>query len=130
LAGAGFYLTNFVETLAEALLEALVGRLVVGAAGEIVREAGHVGDFIIETVGVFVALAVADIFHQAGDGRCGMWRGTGSASVLVHVVDDLAVGSVNGIGFWREREVDSGLGEGQMAFGRAEEIESVFSRLV
>src|SRR5258707_6854462 len=59
----GSYFTDFVEALAETLLEALVGGLVVGAAGEVVGEAGHVGDFIIELVGVFVALTIADIFH-------------------------------------------------------------------
>src|SRR5258708_36996180 len=64
----GFYLADFVEALAEALLETLVGGLVVSAAGEIVGEAGHVGDFIIEIVGGFVALTIANIFHQAGDG--------------------------------------------------------------
>ena len=36
---AGFYLTNFIEAGAEALFKALVGGLVVGAAGEIVGEA-------------------------------------------------------------------------------------------
>src|SRR5216684_4407590 len=43
----GFYLADFVEALAEALLEALVGWLVIDATGEIVGEAGHVRDFII-----------------------------------------------------------------------------------
>src|SRR5229473_2506789 len=61
----GFYLADFVEALAEALLEALVGWLVIDATGEIVGEAGHVRDFIIEIVGVFVALTIADVFHEA-----------------------------------------------------------------
>jgi len=115
---------DFFEAKAEPLLEALVCGMVVGAAGEIVGEAGHVGDFIIEIVGVFVALAVADIFHEAGDGVADVERhrlGFG----FVNVVDDLAVGGINGVGFWREREIDGGLGEGEMAFGRAQEIESV-----
>src|SRR5258708_36576611 len=116
------YLANFVEALAEALLEALVGGLVVGAAGEIVGEAGHVGNFIIEIVGVFVAFAVADILHEAGDGIADVERhrfGFG----FVNVIDDFAVGSVNGIGFWRERQIDGGLGDGEMSFGGAEAIE-------
>ena len=49
--------------MAEAGFEALVGGLVVGAAGEIVGEAGHVGDFFFEIVGIFVALTIADVFH-------------------------------------------------------------------
>src|SRR6267143_3399415 len=97
---ARLYLTNFVEASAEALFEALVGGLVVGAAGEIVGEAGHVGDFIIEIVGVFVALAVADIFHEASDGVADVERNRFSLG-FVNVVDDLAVGGVDGVGFWR-----------------------------
>src|SRR5713226_8126879 len=57
-----FYFTNFVEAGAEALFEALVGGLVVGAAGEVVGEASHVGNFIIEIVGVLVALTIPNIF--------------------------------------------------------------------
>src|SRR5216684_159719 len=122
---AGFNLANFVEAGAETLLKALVGGLVVGAAGEVVGEAGHVGDFIIEIVGVFVALAVADVFHETGDGVADVERHRFSLG-FVNVIDDFAVGSVDGIGFWREREIDDGLGEGEMAFGRAEEVESIF----
>src|SRR5713101_9639259 len=64
----GPYLTDFVEALAEALLETLVGGLVIRAAGEIVGEALHVRDFLVVIVGVLVAFAVADVFHEAGDG--------------------------------------------------------------
>src|SRR5260370_26049356 len=108
---ARLYLTNFVEALAEALLEALVGGLVVSAAGEIVREAGHVCDFIIEIVGVFVALAVTDIFHEASDGVADVerhWLVFG----FVNVIDDFAVGGVNRVGLRREREIHGGLSEG------------------
>src|SRR5258708_5329662 len=122
---ARFYLANFVEALAEALLEALVGGLVVGAAGEVVGEASHVRYFIIEIVGVFVPLAIADVFHETRDGIADVER-HGLCLGFVNVIDDLAVGSVNGVGFWREREIDGGLGEGQVAFGGAEEIESIF----
>src|SRR5712691_11562930 len=104
----GFYLANFVEARAEARFEALVSGLVIRAAGEIVGEAGHVGDFIIEVVCVLVALAVADIFHEAGDSVAYVERhrfGLG----FVNVVDDFTIGSVNGVGFWREREIDGGL---------------------
>src|SRR5437879_1670567 len=103
-----FYLTNFVEALAEALLEALIGGLIVRAADEIVGEAGHVCPFIIEIVGVFVALAIADVFHQSRDGVANVERhrfGFG----FVNVIDDFAVSSVNGVRFWREREIDGGL---------------------
>ena len=126
MGSARFDFANFVEALAEALFEALVSGLIVSAAGEIVGEAGHVGDFIIEVVGIFVALAVADVFHEAGYGVANV-EGHGLGFGLVNIVDDLSVGSVDGIGFWREREIDGGLGEGEMAFGRAEEIESVLS---
>jgi len=44
---------------------------------------------------------------------------------FVNIIDDLAVGSVNGVRFWREREIDGGLRERQMAFRRTKEIESI-----
>src|SRR5580658_5730408 len=96
-----FYLANFFQASAKALFEALVGGLVVGAVGEVVGEAGHVGELVFVVMGVFVALAVADIFHEAGDGVADMQR-DGIGFGFVHVVDDFAVSSVDGIGLWRE----------------------------
>ena len=121
----GLSLRISVRAEAEALFEALVGGLVVGAAGEIVGEAGHVGNFFFEIVGVFVAFAVANIFHEAGDGVAEMER-DGIGFGFVHVFEDFAVGGVNGIGFWRERKIDGGLREREIAFGGAEKIEGVF----
>src|SRR5258708_12143148 len=60
----GSYFTDFVEALAETLLEALVGGLVVGAAGEVVWEALHVGDFVFGVVGVLAPFTVPAILHQ------------------------------------------------------------------
>src|SRR5271155_3169606 len=51
-----FYLANYFKAPAKALLETLVRRPVVHAAGEILWQARHVGDFIIVVVRVFVAL--------------------------------------------------------------------------
>ncbi len=87
---------NLVEANAEALFEALVSGLVVGAAGEIVGEAGHVSDFIIEIVGVFVALAVADVFHEAGDGVAEM-EGHGIGFGFLDVFEDGAVAGVKSV---------------------------------
>ena len=106
------------------MLEALVCRFVVGAAGKVVREAGHVGDLVVEIVGVFVAFAVADVFHEAGDGVAKVeWDGIGFG--FADIVEDLAVGGVHGVGFGRERKIDDGLREGEVPFGRAKKIESV-----
>src|SRR6266850_6694796 len=113
------YLANFVEALAEALFEALVGGLIVGAAGEIVGEAGHVGDLIVEIVGVFVALAVADIFHQSGYGVAEV-EGDGISFGFLDVFEDGAVAGVESVGFGRKRKIDGGLRESQMTLGRAE----------
>src|SRR5438128_7132994 len=65
--------------------------MVVGAAREIVREAEHVGDFFREVVGVFVAVAVAEIFHKASGGIAHMER-HGIGLGFVDVVEDFAVG--------------------------------------
>ena len=95
------YFADFVKALPQARFKALAGGLVVDATGEIVGEASHVGDFIIEIVGVFVAFAVANVFHEPCDGIADVERyrfGLG----FVNIIDDLAVGSVNGVGFWRQ----------------------------
>ncbi len=80
--------------------------------------------FLVEIVGVFVALAVADIFHEARDGIAKMQR-DGVRFGFVHVFHDFAISSVNGIGFWRERQIDGGLREREIAFGHAQKIESI-----
>src|SRR6266852_6851225 len=123
----GPYFADFVEALAEALLEALVGGLVVGAAGEIVGEALHVGDFLFVVVGVLVVFAVADVFHQAG-GRVAQVQRDGIGFGLLHVIEDFAIAGVQRVGFGRERKIHGGLRERQVAFGRAEKIESVLRR--
>src|SRR6202035_2442791 len=114
--------TNVFQTLANAMLEALVGRLVVGAPGEVVRQAPHVRNFLVEIVRVFVALTVADIFHQAGNRVAQVernWVGLG----FVNVFHNLAVGSVEGVGLGRERKIYGSLGQRKIAFRRSDEIE-------
>src|ERR1700757_1048854 len=122
--GFGFDFANFVHSGAQTGFKTLVSRFVVGAQGKVVWEAGHVGDFVVEIMGVFVGLSVADIFHEAGDGVAEMER-DGIGFGFVDVLEDFAVGGVGGVGFWSERKVDGGLGEGEIAFGSAEEIEGV-----
>src|SRR5216683_98718 len=91
-----FYLTNFVEAKAEALFEALVGGFVVSAAGEIIREAGHVGDLFVEIVGVLVAFAVAHVLHETGDGVAKV-EGDGVGFGFLDVFEDSAVAGVEGV---------------------------------
>src|ERR1700674_5257936 len=93
---ARFNFSNLFQALAQTLFEALVGRLVVGAAGEIVGEAGHVGDFIIEIVSVLVAFAVADVFHETGDGVAEV-EGDGISFRFADVFQDSAVAGVESI---------------------------------
>ena len=76
-------------------------------------------------MGVFVAVAVADIFHEASDGVAELKR-NGVGFGLVDIFQNGTVPGIERVGFWRERKIDGGLREGEMAFGRAEEIESVF----
>ena len=83
------------------MLEALVCGLVPGAAGEILGQARHVGDLFFEIVGVFVAGAVADVFHEIGGCVAEMERNRTGFS-FVNVFEDIAVSSVNGVGFWGE----------------------------
>ena len=86
------------------MLEALIGGVIVGTAGEIVGETGHVSDFVFEIVGVFVSLAVAEMLHEAGGGVAQMERDRISLG-FVDVVEDFAVSGVDGVGFGCERKV-------------------------
>src|SRR5712691_4633433 len=120
----GSYLTDFIKALAEALLEALVGGVVVGAAGEVVGQALHVGDFVLGVVGVLVAFTVAKMFHQAC-GRVAQVQRDGIGFGFLHIFEDFAVSGKQRVGFWRERKIHGGVCQRQVAFGRAEKIESV-----
>src|SRR5882672_5371829 len=91
--GFGSDFANFVHSGAQTSLKTLVSRFVVCARGKVVWEAGHVGDFVFEIMGVFVALRVADIFHEAGDGVAKMER-DGIGFGLVHVFEDVAIGGI------------------------------------
>jgi hypothetical protein len=79
--GFGFDFANFVHSGAQTRLKTLVSRFVVCARGKVVWEAGHVGDFVFEIMGVFVALGIADIFMRPVT-ALRRWSRTGSASVL------------------------------------------------
>src|SRR5215467_10222249 len=45
---------------------------------------------------------------------------------FVDVFDDLVVGGFKRVGFWRERKIDGGLREREIAFGRTDEVEGIF----
>ncbi len=70
--------------------------MVVRAGGEVVGEAGHVGDFVGVVVGVLVAGTVADVFHEAGD-RVAEMKRNGIGFSFVDVFEDVAVGDVDGV---------------------------------
>jgi len=122
---AGFEFADFGEAGAEAGFEALVGRFVPGTGGKIFGEAGHVSDFFVEVVGVFVAFAIADVFHEAGDGVAKTQR-NGIGFGLADIGHHGAVSGVESVGLGRKRKIDGGLGEREMAFWGAEKIESIF----
>ena len=51
-----------------------------------------------------------------------MWSGTGSAGLLADVVAHRVPGGVDRVRLGRQREVARGLGQGQLALRRAEEV--------
>jgi hypothetical protein len=88
------------------------------------RQAFHVGDAAFDIVGVLVVLAVVERLHELG-GRVAQVERDGLGGGGFDVGEDGAVGGVDGVRFGREGEVDDGLGEGEVAFGRAEEVHGV-----
>ena len=88
------------------------------------REALHAGDGVVEFVGVLVAAAVADVRHQAGDGIAEVQR-DGFGNGGFHVLLDGVGSSVDGVGLGGGGEVNSELGEGQIALGLAEEVDGL-----
>ena len=72
-------------------------------------------------MGVFVAFAVVEVLHEPRGGVEeveGDWFLAGGFNVGL----DGGVGGVDRVGFGGHGEVDDGLGEGQVAFGGAEEL--------
>src|SRR5437879_10010106 len=59
---------NLLDPLTQPLLEALVGRAIVVAVAQALRQARHVGELLFIVVRVLIAPAVADAPHQSGDG--------------------------------------------------------------
>ena len=75
-------------------------------------------------VGVLVVAAVVEGLHEFGGGVAEV-EGDGLGEGGLEVLLDLAVSFVDGVGFGGEGEVDDGLGEGEVAFGVAEEVHGV-----
>lgn len=110
---------NFFEAVAQALLESLGGGVVIDVSLERGRQAGHGCDFFGSVVGILIPFAIADIFHQAGDGVADV-QGDRLGGRGAKIAEDVAIGGIDRIGFRSEREIDGGLSEGEMAFGSAE----------
>ena len=84
----------------------------------------HVGDFVFDIVGVLIALAVAQAFHQSG-GRVAQVQRDGFGGGLFDVLLHFAVGGVERIRLGREREIDDGLRQREIAFRHADEIHGI-----
>ena len=100
--------------------------MIVHAVAQAVGQALHVGDFVFGVVGVLIVLAVAQAFHQAGGGVAQVQR-DGLGGGLLHVLLNRSVGGVKRVRFRRDRKIDDGLREGEIAFGHADEIDGVTS---
>ena len=112
------------HTIADAFFDAFAGGVVVGAIAQIFREAFHVGDAAFDVVRVLVVLAVVEVLHEAG-GRVAQVQRDGLGGGVFDIAQDGAVGGVEGVRLGREGEIDDGLREREIAFGRAEEIDGV-----
>ena len=75
-------------------------------------------------VGVLIAPSVAEVLHEAGRRVADVERHR-LGGALADVLLGLAERRVDRVRLRRHREVERGLGEGQLAFGRAEEVVGV-----
>ena len=115
---------DFFQALANPLFHPFIGRVVVHAVAQAVGQALHVGDLLFGVVGVLIVLAVAEAFHQAGGGVAQVQR-DGFGGGLLDILQNRAVGGVKRVRFGRDRKIDDGLREGEIAFGHADEIDGI-----
>ena len=90
-------------------------------AAERVGEAVHVGYAAFFVVGVLVAFAVVELLHKLSRGVAEV-EGDGLLTGVFDLLLDGGVGGIDGIRLGREGEIDDGFGEGEVAFGGAEEL--------
>ncbi len=83
---------------------------------------GGVGLAEVDVVGVGVAFAVVELLHQARGGVAQV-QGDGIVARGAHVLGNGGVGGVERVALGRGGEVDDGLGEGEAAFGHADEVD-------
>ena len=104
--------------------ESFIGGTIVAAVLEVVRQALHFCEAARGIVGVLVALAVTQMLHEPRDGVSQVQRhgfGDGLLGVGLHV----RVAGVKSVGLGRQRQVDSGLGERQVSFRHAHEVDGL-----
>src|ERR1700736_1254378 len=58
------YLPNLLQPLSQSRFKSLIRRFVVRAPRQIVRQASHVRNFLLEVVRVFITRPISNIFHQ------------------------------------------------------------------
>ena len=110
--------------VADPFFYAFICGAVVDTVAEIFRKALHIGDLAFYVVGVLIAFAVVQIFHQSGRGVAQM-QGNGFGSGLFDIALDVAISGVQRVGFRCYRKIDDGLRECEIAFGHADKIHGI-----
>ena len=112
------------QAFLDSLFYAFVGRVVVDAIAQAVREALHVGLLFLPRRGRIGIPCRSPGFHQTG-GRVAKVERDGFGGGLLDVLLNGSVGGVEGVRFGRGAEIDDGLSEGEIAFGHADEIDGI-----
>src|SRR5690606_36535067 len=105
-------------------LGAVAGGLVVAAVADLLGRVLLADEAVVEVVRVLVAVAVAEL-GRAGVVGVAQVRGDLADEAAPHVADGGADGLHHGVGLGRQRAVDDRLGEVDLAFGQADELDGL-----
>jgi len=110
------------QPLGDFLLEAPIGRLIEYDSAQIVGQAAHRIQRILELVGVLVALAISPLFHGPGGGIAELhWNRLGRG--VFHGFHGLVQGFIRRVRLGCDGQVQGHLGQGLIALRYTQEVD-------
>ena len=98
--------------------------MVINAVAKVVGQTLHVRDLGVKIVRIFIPAPVAQAFHQPRRSVAQV-EGNGFGSSLFHIPKNGSVGGVESIRLGRDRQVNHCLGQRQITFRHADEVDGI-----